>query len=330
MIPLNATVPWFSRELLFPNEEVFDWGDIEIGIESVSERWSGRQISIAVLDSGIDRFHPDLSIQNGINFVGDRTLSDFSDDYGHGTFVAGILACLKNHRGLIGVCPNIHLLAARIGRFNKETRSYDNDVVSALENGVHWAVDKGADIINLSIEFQSISLVDINRLEAVFQRAINNGVILVAATGNDKKNNVAYPASSKLVLGVGAFGMKSDRMVDVRSWDKGRKYYVPIFSNYGQGLDVLAPGVRIPSTLPMVAGSYAWADGTSLAAPYVSGVCALILEADRVGRRRSMSYVNKIYKAIKDSARPLTGVANIFQSSGMIDAIAAIRAIGVI
>lgn len=310
-------------------EEIFDWGDIEIGIESIFKRWSGRQISIAVLDTGIDRFHPDLSVKQGIDFVGDRPSTDFHDDYGHGTFVAGILACLRNQQGLIGVCPGIRLLVARIGRFNEETRSYDNDVADALEKGVNWAVDSGADIINLSIDFQSISTSKMNRLEAVFRRAVNSGTILVAVAGNGGNNKVAYPASSEFVLGVGAFGMQADWVVPARIRDAENKYYIPFFSNYGQGLDVLAPGVRIPSTLPMVAGSYAWGNGTSLAAPYVAGICALMLEADRVGRRDSQSYVNKIYKAIKDSARPLTGVARIFQGSGIIDAPAAIRAIGV-
>lgn len=325
----EATVSWFSRELFFPSEEVFDWGDIVVGVDAIAGRYDGKGVSVAVLDTGIDRFHPDLSVSLGIDFAGGYTSTDFRDTYGHGTFVAGVLACLRNKRGLVGICPAIRLIVARIGRFNEETRSYDNDVVEALEKGVDWAVDSGANVVNLSVEFQTIPTAAVNRLEAVFQRAVSRGIILVGSAGNGGRNEVAYPASSKLILGVGAFGdTQEGPVVLARVRDTEGRYYIPLFSNYGRGLDVIAPGVRVPSTLPIAAGSYAWGNGTSIAAPYVSGVCAVMLEADRVRRTASQTYVDKMYKAIRESAWSLPGIASDFQGAGVVNLPGALRALG--
>lgn len=317
-----ATVSWFSREIFFPQEEMNDWGDIEIGVDAISERYDGKGVSVAILDTGVDRRHPDLSVSAGINLVSNQDFSNFQDDYGHGTFVAGVLACLKNQKGLIGVCPRIRLLAVRIGQFNEQTRSFENDVVEALEKGVNWAIDNKADIINLSMEFQTISNDSRATLEAVFQNAVNHGVLLVAATGNGGRSEAAYPASSKFVLGVGALGSTKNGglLVPARIWDQKGYYYVPWTSNYGKGLDVLAPGVRVPSSLPTAAGAnYAWGNGTSIAAPYVSGVCAILLEADKTRRSNTRMYVEKVYKVIRESAQPLLGITAFFQGSGIVN-----------
>jgi subtilisin len=319
----------FSQDLFFPSDETRDWGDAAIGIDQSTEIYDGQGTTVAILDTGVDRFHPDLSIHRGANFVEDESSNDFRDPYGHGTFVAGIMGCLRNQIGLIGVCPKTRIIVARVGRFNETTRLFENDLAAAVLNAMTWVMNQGANVVNLSLEFQELSSALLERLEACFRSAVGRGVVLIAATGNGKKPEASYPASSEFVVGVGAFGDKTlGNIPNVRAWDSSGRFYIPWFSNYGRGLDVIGPGVRVPSTLSGGNGSYAWGNGTSVAAPYVTGLCALLLQADQSRRMPSESYTRRISDAIRMSALPISGISQHYQGFGVVNLKKALAVLG--
>jgi hypothetical protein len=175
-----------------------------------------------------------------------------NDPNGHGTHVAGILGAARgNGEGISGVAPGVQILPVRV---LDETGNGDDD---ELAFGIIWAVDNGADILNLSIG----GAIPSTLLEGAIDHALANGVLVVVAAGNDGAtgNEPSYPAAYRQVLAVGSID-SSDR----RS----------IFSNTGAYLDVAAPGSWIVSTWP--GGRYQTSSGTSMAAPFVAGAAALL------------------------------------------------------
>ena len=235
-------------------------------------------IIVAVIDSGIDLTHPDLAAnlwtgqggEHGYNAI--TGSNDPTDDNGHGTHVAGIIAATGlNQQGGVGVAYNVKLMAIKAAQYSGIL------TVSDIAEAIYYAVDHGADIINMSFGGYGRSQVEEDALSVAFGQAV-----LVAAAGNDGKPNFGgacdpdnpaekskeanfYPAAYNWVLGVMAAAPSGDRA---------------FFSNYDcnpgdlNEYEVKAPGVGILSTLP---GSQyaAWA-GTSMATPIVSGIAALL------------------------------------------------------
>lgn len=216
-------------------------------------------VTIAVLDSGVDMAHPDLVNKvdgPGKDFVNDDL--DATDDYYHGTAVAGIAAAqADNNEGIAGVAWNARILPVKV--------LDSNGVGSAdrVANGIRWAAEQGAQVINLSLGFDDMSLT----LQTAVQYAFDRGCVLVAAVGNDS-GLVEYPAAfSPYVLGVAATDY-NDLVWSV--------------SNTGSDVDVAAPGVDILSTVPTwFFGSsglpYSRVNGTSMAVAHVSGLAAILL-----------------------------------------------------
>ena len=214
---------------------------------------------IAVVDTGIDLDHPDLDctvsngadkIVSGFNFVDDTNNPD--DNYGHGTHVAGtIAACTNNGIGGAVSAPNVRLMPVKV------LNSSGSGSYSDVADGIIYAADNGAKIINLSLGGSASSDV----LEDAVAYASNKGVLVIAASGN-ANTGIYYPAAYSQVMAVGATDSN-----DVRA----------SFSNYGTGLDVVAPGDFIYST---VIGNYGYSSGTSMAAPHVSGLAGLIWSAE--------------------------------------------------
>lgn len=227
------------------------------------ERGSPRTV-IAILDTGVSN-HPDLRgtrilRERGWDFINDRRRA--TDDHGHGTYVAGIAAATSNNRrGVAGVCWRCSVLPVKV--LDEEGRGSSDSVAQ----GIRWAADKGARIINMSLGYEAGC-----GCSRTVARAINyawkKGVLLVAASGNDgEKNEISYPAASPRVLSVGA----------TDSRDKEAS-----FSNFDRKLDLLAPGVDILG-LDAREGEvgYRSARGTSAAAPHAAGVAGLLLSAHR-------------------------------------------------
>lgn len=205
---------------------------------------------IAILDTGVDLYHPDLigKIIPGYDFVNSDDIAQ--DDNGHGTRVAGVAAASSNNGiGITGVNWGAKILPVKVLDFNG-LGSY-----SKLSEGIVWAVDQGADVINLSLGGVNFS----QTLKEAVDYAIKNNVVVVASSGNNG-GAVLYPASYTEVLAVSA----TDALNHHAS-----------FSNFGSSIDVCAPGVNIFST--SINGGYSNLSGTSFSAPQVSGLASILL-----------------------------------------------------
>lgn len=226
-------------------------------------------IKVAVIDgSGIASSHPDIGmgsdnfsnidISAGYNYV-DNEISHHPTSE-HGTMVAGIIAAKTNNiTGIAGIAGGNNSSGSTIIPY--QTGGYTSSIISAIND----AVDKGANIINMSFGGANS-----NSIEAAIQNAYNSGITIVCSTGNDPDlyPYILYPASSDFTIAVGATNYNNQRAS---------------FSNYGPGMDLVAPGVQIYSTSydsNTQNCSYVSYWGTSFSAPQVSGVIALMLSVN--------------------------------------------------
>lgn len=212
------------------------------------------QVKVAVIDSGIDRNHPDLkgSIIKSTNMMNPMNPTV---PYLHGTHVAGIIAAKKgNGIGGYGMDPNAKILSYDVSDGSMYIFDY------TIANAISKAVDQGADIINLSLGSPSTSYV----LQDAVEKAINKGVVVVAAAGNEASDEPSYPADYEGVISVGS----------VNSHKK-----LSSFSSYGASTDLVAPGENIyaPYYDDQKKSTFAYLSGTSMASPAVAGVAALLL-----------------------------------------------------
>jgi thermitase len=206
-------------------------------------------VTIAILDSGVDLGHADLAskIVPGYDFVNGDAIPQ--DDNGHGTHVAGIAAATGNNNiGVTGVSWGARIMPVKV------LNAAGGGLFANVAAGIIWAADNGAQVINLSLGGSSPSTV----LQDAVNYAYGKGVVLVAAAGNTGSNFVLYPAHYPNVIAVGAV-------------DSANNYAG--FSNFGPELDLVAPGTSIYST---VIGGYGYKSGTSMSAPYVSGLAAIL------------------------------------------------------
>jgi len=208
------------------------------------------QVTIAVIDTGVDYNHPDLAGKtvDGYNWV-DKS-NDPMDDHGHGTHVAGIAAAVGNNgTGVAGVDWKARIMPLKV--LDSQGFGYDSDVAAAIR----YAADNGAEVINMSLGSPDYSYT----LEEACNYAHNQGVTIVAASGNEGAS-VGYPAACDHVIAVGALDSNDS---------------LAYFSNRGPQLDLTAPGVNILSTVRN--GSYQKMSGTSMASPVVAGCASLVL-----------------------------------------------------
>lgn len=205
-------------------------------------------VLVAILDTGIDPDHQDL---NGL-IIAEANFTDNSspaDSYGHGTHIAGIIAAKNDGTGIVGVAPGCRLLNVKVADDMGRCQA------SALAEGIIWAVNNGASVINISLEIKEPS----PQLEEAVNYAWSRGTVIIAAAGNNGSQSPVYPAYYKNCVAVAA--IKPDDNL------------APL-SNYGDWVDVAAPGFDIYSTLPN--NGYGYKTGTSFATAYVSGMAALL------------------------------------------------------
>ncbi|HBW35098.1 MAG: peptidase [Peptococcaceae bacterium BRH_c23] len=225
---------------------------------------TGQGVTIAVVDTGVALTHPDLinNLVPGYNAItGSEVAGANQDNNGHGTQVSGVAAAEGNRVGIIGVAYQAKIMP--IKAMNSKGIGYDD----AIADGIIWAADHGAKIINLSLGSENGSVASAILKQAITY-ASKKGCLLIAASGNydsESQGNpgVSYPASDPLVLAVSAT-------------DKASK--VTNYSTIGTEIDLAAPGDSIPTAAWSQASGtgYVYASGTSMAAPFVAGEAALI------------------------------------------------------
>ncbi|WP_370222839.1 S8 family serine peptidase [Cytobacillus sp.] len=219
---------------------------------------TGKNVKIAILDTGVDTRHPDLSVKSGICVL-DRCPNSYRDDNGHGTHVAGIIGAKNNDIGIVGVAPGAEIYAI------KALDAYGNGTTSTIMAGLDWAISQNVDIINMSLT----SPVEDFGMKAMVDKAYKQGIIIIAAAGNTgtdikKTEQVLYPAKFSNVIAVSGVDKNSVR---VDSSSKGKE------------VEIAAPGDAIYSTYPTdLSNGYAHMTGTSMAAPFVAGLAALYKE----------------------------------------------------
>ena len=239
----------------------YQWFHDAIGTYAAWGTTMGAGITVAVLDTGVQSDHEDLeSVLPGENTLTGVSSGTSEDDHGHGTHVAGIIAASANDKGGRGVAPEVNILPVKV--LNNIGRGTTFEII----DGINWVVNSGdsrrADIINMSLggfafEFDEFDILYRDATAA----AINDGIVVVAAAGNDGTNNRVVPADYPGVICVAATEMTGQRS---------------FFSNYGPQVTIAAPGSEILSTIPGVK-KYDAFSGTSMAAPIVSGAIALYL-----------------------------------------------------
>lgn len=302
LVNAAKAVAWAAGYYPYAFTDVPNWGGNHWGNDQVKapEAWNqgftGQGVTVAVIDSGVDIFHPDLDNniwQNPGEIAGDGWDNDgngyiddlFGWNFGmgqnnnnvlpgtpdpgqsHGTHVAGTIAAEYNEFGTTGVAPNAKIMALRLGDVHTAadgTGQFTNS--GDLAQAIYYAVNNGAKVINMSLGWTETSEV----VHALAYAASRN-VITVSASGNEGQSSPGNPAKYATHFGI------SVGAVD---------YYGNLanFSN-GAGFDrrmqhVVAPGVEIMSTVPINQGWYGQQSGTSMAAPHVAGVVALMLSAN--------------------------------------------------
>lgn len=284
--------------------------DLEWDLQDVeaNKAWSlvkqVREIKVAVVDTGVDYTHPALKgkidTADGYNFVSNTT--NAMDDNGHGTHLSGIIttnntiSSTSNTTGLVGIVGNLDVQIIPV-KVLDSSGSGDSDIIA---KGIKWAADKGADVINLSLGMKG----SIPEIDSAVQYATGKGALVVVAAGNDNADCSAYsPASNSNVYTVSALSTA----------DK-KAYY----SNYGSKVEASAPGDNILSTYPN--GKYAYMSGTSMAAPVVSAIAAMV-KAENPNLTPS-----KIKQILDQSAKDLgTTGRDIYYGYGKVDAYNAVK-----
>jgi hypothetical protein len=278
MLAPSATL---AQNIAEPNDPLFaeQWALRHVGAQCAWARTVGSpDVTVAVVDSGVDLGHPDLVDRlraDGHDFVdGD---DDPSDENGHGTNVAGIIAAtLDNGEGVAGLAPGVRILPVRV--MNRRGAGSDRSIA----RGIRYAADQGAQVINLSlgatltIDADTVS----EQVTSAIRYAQEKGALVVVAAGND-----FLPLENAIV------GNNKDVLVVAATDENDRK--AP-FSNSGSWVGIAAPGVHILSTMPTYEvfltsnavprderfrQNYDYMSGTSQAAPFVSALAALIFSA---------------------------------------------------
>ena len=272
--------------------------DADINAPTAWDTTTGINIKVAILDTGIDQDHEDLSdkIVLQANFTTSGTLDDL---YGHGTHVAGIVAAISNNGlGVSGGCPDCVLMNGKV------LRDDGAGAYSWIANGIIWSADNGAKVINMSLGGSSPS----RTLESAVNYAWNKGVVLTGAAGNSGNQSKTYPGAYKNVIAVAATNNKDQKAS---------------FSSYGaKWVDVAAPGQDIFSTFPNhpykinKSPNYDYGSGTSMATPITSAAAALIWTT---GYGTSASSVRS---RLESTADKISGTGT-YWSAGRVNAAAA-------
>jgi serine protease len=287
-----------------PNDPLYSqqWNLRAIRMPEAWEISQGEGVTVAVVDTGVTRV-PDLAqteFVKGYDFVDDD--EDPTDLNGHGTHVAGTLAQSTNNAlGVAGVAFKAKIMPVRV----LDANGFGS--LSDVVEGIRYAVDHGATVINLSLGSRASARL----MEEAVAYAHSKGVTVVAAAGNENSNQVSYPARYPHVIAVSATGPDGTKAP---------------YSNYGVGVDIAAPGGAKTPEHPEYGilqqtinrrnpdePVFAYFQGTSMAAPHVAGVAALI-------QAQGIKDPDKVEAILKMSAAPVPGDKQNFYGAGLLDA----------
>ena len=257
----------FSTEELFENNYPSSVDATEIS-KYHDNGINGSGVKIAILDTGLNTKSSELNICGGATFV--EGSDSFADDNGHGTAMAGIIGALMDDIGLTGIAPNVELYSVKVLDSNGIGRT------SAVVEGVYWAVENDMDIVYFGFATEDYSYA----LETAVENAYNNGILMIAPAGNDNSNKSGYPAQYENVISVGSIdadGTKSD------------------FSNYGNTVDLYAPGNEI-DTILYFNNKPTPVSGTSASAAHVVGYAALVIDKNKEEELDIFEYILSNYE----------------------------------
>ncbi|MFH0912150.1 MAG: S8 family serine peptidase [Patescibacteria group bacterium] len=305
MIQKSPNDPRFSEQISLNQIQIPSAWDVTTG---------NSELIVAIIDTGVNPDHEELQsrvwINNdeipnngrdddnngyiddyqGYNFM--NNAPDILDQNGHGTGVASIIAAnTNNSKGMSGINWNCKLMVL------KALNSAGGGEYSDVSKALRYAADNGARVINMSFG----TYFDSTELKAAVDYALSKNVVIVAAAGNNNQNPLLYPAAYPTVIAVGAVDSSGQRAS---------------FSNYGNNLDMVAPGINILMANYVGTNAYAFGSGTSFAAAHISGIASLI-----ISRNPSLS-PSQVENILKSTA---TGYANAADyGSGLVNAAAAL------
>jgi serine protease AprX len=278
------------------------WGLSELGIAEVWERTRGKGVNVAVLDTGVHGEHPALDgrVQKFVvvDPLGRRITATPTFDCGtHGTHVCGTIAGGVGDGVAIGVAPQASLQVAAV--------LIGDATIRTLLEGISWALENGADIINMSLGFTYYEPL----FAEVFKILIDEyDVLPVVAIGNENHGNTSSPGNAHNALSVGALEKGRGTVRDIAFFSSGASLVFPGVEPEALVTkpDIVAPGVQVYSCIPPEKKSdgvyqYSYMDGTSMATPHVSGVAALLMAA------KPAAPVSAIMKALKETAKHPAG-----------------------
>ncbi|MDO6657224.1 cell wall-binding repeat-containing protein [Anaerobacillus sp. 1_MG-2023] len=243
-------------------------------------------LKVAVIDSGVDLTHPDLkrNLVDGINLV--EPSKSVQDIDGHGTKVSGLIGAVTNNQlGVVSPSRGTSIMPIKV------TENGTGNL-STVVQGIRYAIDHDADVINLSLGNYNNSFA----LRTVIEEAISKNILIVGAAGNDNDSGVVFPAAYPDVLAVASVKTGTEEKAS--------------FSNYGSLVDIAAPGTDIYST--SLNGEYAFDKGTSMSAPIVASSGVLLKEyAPYLTNKQTFKLLKQTASALTNSYDLGSGVLNM-------------------
>jgi len=306
--PLSKDTEYIEANYLYhalevPNDPEYSkqWNFRNINIEKAWDETKGEGITVAVIDTGVSKV-PDLKLTKftkGYDFVNDK--DDASDDHGHGTHVAGTIAqSTNNGYGVAGIAYKANIMPLKV------LAARGGGTIADIAESIKFAADNGADVINMSLGGGGAS----NIMEEAVKYAHNKGVTIIAAAGNENRNSSSYPARYPDVISVSAIDSAGNKAP---------------YSNFGAGIDISAPGGSegakiIQNTVDPRSGESVFVgfQGTSMAAPHVAGVAALV-------RATGVEDPNEVRDILKQSSRKVQEDHLNHFGAGHLDAGAAVE-----
>ncbi len=293
-----------------PNDPEYSkqWNLRSINVEPAWEDTKGSGTTVAVIDTGVTQVTDlkETKFVPGYDFVNDKV--DASDDNGHGTHVAGTIAqSTNNDYGVAGVAYEANIMPLKV------LSAEGGGTVADIAEAIRFAADNGADVINMSLGGGGES----QAMQEAIDYAYHKGVVIIAAAGNSNEDSASYPARYPRVIGVSALDSSGEKA---------------FYSSYGAGVDISAPGGSTkegeaggilqqtinPETNAEYFGAF---QGTSMAAPHVAGVAALI-------KASGVKDPEAVTEVLQKSARVIKDDALNYYGAGHLDANAAVKLAG--